>query len=128
MAEGSNFDYLFKVRALQPGQEGQDIDWTLHAQIGRPHRRLWSREVVRVLFCYPSMFCSQRALCPVTVRTRRRRADRMECLTQALPRSALAVHSQRVQPGDEVDHRCRVRYPVNQRRREDVESTNLGHW
>ena len=48
MAEGSNFDYLFKVRALQPGQEGQDIDWTLHAQIGRPHRRLWCREVVRI--------------------------------------------------------------------------------
>ena len=42
--------------------------------------------------------------------------------------SALAVHTQRIQPGVEVYDRCRVRNAIPEYRWKDGEGTDLGYW
>ena len=42
--------------------------------------------------------------------------------------SALAVHTQRIQPGVEVNDRCRVRNAIAEYRWKDGEGADLGYW
>lgn len=48
MTEGSNFDFLFKVRMLSAGKPGNGlVNRKLKPMTGRSYWRLWRREIVR---------------------------------------------------------------------------------
>jgi hypothetical protein len=123
MAEGSNYDYLFKASMLHCLRAKQ-AELT-PAAIGRTHRRLRRRQVVRAL--QPTFVSFLTVLWD-------RNSNRASASAHGgmyrlkLVRSAFAVHAQRVQPRVQVDHWRRVCDSLYQCRRQDYQGADLGHW